>query len=356
MWDAYPPQAWNLVARPDFVISESGWSIVDINAHSLAGHFPLNDLLIRAQEDAARRSLITEAAPRPVMDKYAAMLRRCLQRESDLIVLAYFGSEDELPGGNASRWHMDAQAYELAKRGLSAVVAPVENLQIEKRHMVLDGVAVGVVQRFFLPAPGEPDKIQQAVRIGRACGDGSGHVVTSMRGELLNTKGTLAVLSDESITSALGTRLAQTLGAVVPWTRFVEDRPATRDGERVDLLEWVAGNRDQLVLKPSLGTMGQQVTIGREVTREAWESALQDALGAQEPWVVQELRESLYHSLRFLDRDGDTHEVSGPAVYGAYVLDGYLCGAICRYGRWGSSSLMINGTTGAIPSPVYWHK
>jgi uncharacterized circularly permuted ATP-grasp superfamily protein len=66
----------------------------------------------------------------------------------------------------------------------------------------------------------------------------------------------------------------------------VEQRTTTYDDAEVDLLPFIADNRDQLVLKPNDEYGGKGIVLGWEVDDEAWRAAITTALA--EPYIVQQ--------------------------------------------------------------------
>lgn len=353
VWESLPAQEWSLIARPDVIISGGRPLIVDVNAHSLAGHFPLNDMTLRAHRSPALRPLFAgPGKPRFVMGHYADILRRFLTDEGDLVALAYFADEDA-GQHNPSTWHYRAQIHELRRLGLEARTVHVEELEINERGVYTDGRKIGLIQRFF-NVHVSAEETPELATLTSAARAGAVNVVTGLRGEILNTKATIAVLSDDEFTDGLPPSLAARLRQALPWSRLMRECRTRWGDRRIDLPEWTERNRARLVLKPALGSMGRSVTIGREKTEREWSAILNGALSDTEPWIVQELVVPDHHEVRFFDKSGELRTEIGPAVHGVYVLDGEVVGAICRHGRQGDSGLMINGLTGAVPAPVYW--
>ncbi len=287
------------------------------------------------------------------MGHFADIVRRFMASDQDLVVVSYLAEEDEA-GPNPARWHYQAVVNELRRAGVAASTAPIEDVELSRSGASLAGQRVGVIYRFFLPDPSRAEHVTQLNRLSSAVASGAVHLLTGLREEILNTKATIAILSDERFTSGLPASLATALTAAIPWTRVVRQRFTLWQENRIDLLDWVERNQAHLVLKPSLGALGRSVTMGREISQSAWRTALTAALNDSEPWVVQELLMPDHQEITYLDQSGIVRTERGPVVYGAFVLDGQFSGAIGRHGRHGDSRLMINGTTGAIPAPVYW--
>lgn len=354
VWEAFPPHDWAMIARPDMIIAQDMPRIVDVNAGSLAGHFAINDMLLRAHRTPGLRPLFAGAGePRFVMGHYADVLRRFLAHPDDVIAVSYFAEEDAA-GPSSARFHYQAEIDELGRLGLPARMAHVEDLEVATGGVYCGADRIGLIHRYFLLDHDDPDQMGHAARIAAAARAGLTVIWTGLQGEIFESKTTIAVLSDERFTSGLTPSLAASLGSAVPWTRSVEERHTFWRDTKVDLLPWVVRNQALLVLKPAIGGMGESVTIGREISPPAWEAQLNTALADAKPWVVQELLTADTLEFALADSTGAIHVEQGPAVYGAFVLDSEFIGAICRYGRQGHSGLMINGLTGAVPAPVYW--
>jgi hypothetical protein len=353
LWGSMPAQDWNIIARPDIIVSQGRPLLVDVNSSSNAGHFPINDMLLRAHRTKPLRGSFSSAGePRFVMGHYADLLRRFLRDEDDIIALSYFAEED---AGDVSsfRFHYQTEIDELARLGLTARMTHIEDLEVKADGVYHQERRVGLIQRYFIPTA-DPGKIAEIARIGAAARDGLVAIWTGIWSSAFDNKALIASLSDERFTEGLEASLGASLGQAVPWTRVIEERCTRWHDSRVDLLPWIEENREKLVIKPALGFMGQSLMVGRETSQSAWAEQIKDALAAEQSWVVQELLLADPQKTTIVDRSGRAYVQEGPAVYGAFVIDGEFIGAICRLGRHGYSGLMINGLTGAIPAPVYW--
>jgi len=92
------------------------------------------------------------------------------------------------------------------------------------------------------------------------------------------------------------------------WTRIVSDRDTTLpDGTAGDLLEYVRGRREGLVLKPNRSYGGEGIVIGCAVQQTDWESAIERALAGPERWVAQQLATIPVREFPVLGPAGDVH-------------------------------------------------
>jgi len=202
-----------------------------------------------------------------------------------------------------------------------------------------DGTIVDVIYKRVLlhelvERQGLAHAIFQAVRAGAVC------MVNPPSCKILHKKASLAVLSDERNAALFSPDERQMIDATIPWTRVVETRSTVVAGRQTDLLEHVAANRDQLVLKPNDEYGGKGIVLGWEVSDAEWQSSLATALA--ERYIVQQriaLPTEPFPSLvdgkaELIDRMVDT----APYVAGGDYLDGCLS-------RLGTAAL-INVTAG----------
>ncbi|CAN5668873.1 hypothetical protein BH23GEM5_BH23GEM5_26320 [soil metagenome] len=127
---------------------------------------------------------------------------------------------------------------------------------------------------------GMDSPVVRAVRDGAVC------MVNPFRCKILYKKASLAVLGDEQNADLFTAEEQQAVEAHIPWTRVVEERRTSFHGESIDLVPWIAENREQLVLKPNDDYGGRGIVLGWLVDDGEWKKALQTALDT--PYVAQE--------------------------------------------------------------------
>ncbi len=121
--------------------------------------------------------------------------------------------------------------------------------------------------------------VVQAVRDRAVC------MVNPFTCKILHKKASLSVLSDEANAQLFTAAERRAIDTYVPWTRNVAERRTQLDGQPIDLVPFVAGHKDQFVLKPNDEYGGKGIVLGWEVDAAAWEAALKTALA--EPYIVQ---------------------------------------------------------------------
>ncbi len=106
------------------------------------------------------------------------------------------------------------------------------------------------------------------------------------RAAALFSKAVFAILSDPVHARHFAPEVAGGLARHVPWTRVVREAATTHAGRRIDLVPYIEGNRERLVLKPAAGNGGKGVVVGTQCSAAVWRRALNTALSS--PHVVQE--------------------------------------------------------------------
>jgi hypothetical protein len=251
------------------------------------------------------------------------------------------------------------------RQGLDCVIADPREMDYTNGRLIAAGGPVDLVYKRVLLSElvdrcGVDHGIIRAVRDGAVC------MVNPPRCKILHKKASLAVLGDERNAGLFSEDEREAIEAHIPWTRVVEERktvaprsskipvpssPTASFGfgsgdaesespELVDLLPFIAENREQLVLKPHDEYGGKGIILGWEVDDAGWEAAIKTALN--EPYIVQErveLPEEPYPSLV----DGKVHVVDRMVDTAPYVAYGqYVDGCLTRL----STASLLNVTAG----------
>lgn len=121
----------------------------------------------------------------------------------------------------------------------------------------------------------------------RAVAAGTAQVFNGLaRTSFFNSKLTFSALSDPEFAHLLPAQTSQTLAGAIPWTRRVHEGSTTYAGGAVDLIPFLAQNRERFVLKPARSFGGSGVVLGWHCTSEQWSKTLSAA--REQPYVVQE--------------------------------------------------------------------
>lgn len=169
--------------------------------------------------------------------------------------------------------------------GIPVFIGDPRHAEYDGRTLMVGGRPVTLIYKRVLidelvTREGLDSPVVRAVRDGAVC------MVNPFRCKLLHKKASLAVVSDERQAGLLTEAQRAAVAAHVPWTRVVEERRTTVDGAAIDLVPWIAANRERLVLKPNDEYGGKGIVLGWTVDDAEWAAALRTALA--EPYIVQQ--------------------------------------------------------------------
>ncbi len=120
----------------------------------------------------------------------------------------------------------------------------------------------------------------------RAAGDHAVCVVNGFNVQLLYNKALFALLGEEAFQPLFTAEEQRALQRHIPWSRLFQEGRTSFEGREVDLPEFAAQRKEDLVLKPIRLYGGTGVMLGWEHEQLAWEAALKRAL--EEPHVLQQ--------------------------------------------------------------------
>jgi uncharacterized circularly permuted ATP-grasp superfamily protein len=225
------------------------------------------------------------------------------------------------------------------RHGISVILADPRALEYRDGHLWKDDFRIDMIYKRVLCSElihqmGTANPIVQAIK------DHKVFMSNSFSAKLMAKKASLALLSDERNSHLFTDEQRRAISEHVPWTRKISERKTLYRGEEVDLVPFVAENRDRFVLKPNDEYGGKGVVIGWEASTEAWNESLKEALRSS--YVVQERVTVIYRdfpayvngkldiSSRFVDAN-------------PYVFDGHTVhGCLTRL----SSVALLNVTAG----------
>ena len=169
--------------------------------------------------------------------------------------------------------------------GIDCVVVDPREMDYRGGRLFAEGGPVDLIYKRVLITElvkecGIDHAVVRAVRDNAVC------MVNPFRSKILHKKASLAVLSDERNARYFRPDELEAIRAHVPWTRIVENRRTVHDGDQVDLLDFIAEHRDQMVLKPNDDYGGAGIVLGWQVNDIEWGAAVRTALGS--PYIVQQ--------------------------------------------------------------------
>lgn len=164
-------------------------------------------------------------------------------------------------------------------------------------------------------------------------------LVNPFRCKIMHKKAVFEMLTDEHRQNWFTSNEKEAIHRTVPWTRRVSDRKTTRKGQRINLLEFIRGNRSRLVLKPNDDYGGHGVYFGAKLDEHEWDSAIEKAVSAD--YIVQDaldLRPELFPI--FSETDWKLQPMFVDT--NPFLFRGKVCGAMVRL----SATPIVNVTSG----------
>jgi hypothetical protein len=215
-----------------------------------------------------------------------------------------------------------------SSRGVPLLYVEPEELEYRSGQLTSSGIRIDMVA-----FAGWDLLINARKRLGKvlkAIADGVVDVFAGLsRGLLASYKVVFELLSNPEYRELYPPEVAEALARHVPWTRVLREMATTHDGAAVDLLPFVADNRERLVIKPAGGGGGGNVTIGRDVTADAWTAAIRQ--GSTQNWIVQQLATPERQHFPVADAAGHVAEHELNCELTPYVWNGQrIEGALCR--------------------------
>jgi uncharacterized circularly permuted ATP-grasp superfamily protein len=211
-------------------------------------------------------------------------------------------------------------------RGCRVRIADPEDLEYRDGRLFIDNFPIDLVYKRILIGEllakyGLEHPLIDAVRDRVVC------IANGFRVQMLYKKSLFALLSDPANAHLFDPAVAQALSRHIPWTRKVRETNTLYRDKTIDLIPFIADNREQLVLKPNGEYGGKGVALGWECTDDEWKEIIKTALASS--YIVQERvplgRESfpslIDGELRFDERflDLDPYVWNGTRVEGCGV-------------------------------------
>jgi glutathionylspermidine synthase len=230
--------------------------------------------------------------------------------------------------------------------GIEALHATLDDLSYDGSTLRAGGEPVDLVYRRALLEDLADDDLAAAARDGRVC------VVNPFRARVANNKKLMALLGDPRFAHLVEGDEADVIRATIPWTRVLRPGRTAYGDWRIDLLPFVADNRERLVLKPAADYGGHQVSLGVETSADRWEQIIAEH-AEREDFIVQEyvpVPEEMFPTVQ----DGHVHMRLKRFNINPFGIGGRYAGSITRI----SDQAVINVSAGGglLPSVLGRHK
>jgi hypothetical protein len=334
-----------LLSRLDAFVTPEGPRFIEVNSDAPAG-FGYGDRMAELIAElpvfrafADRFSVSYAASGAGLVEAVVGLWRRRGGNGLPVVAIVDFGDVK-------TRADQEILRESFAAKGVACLVDDPRHVELRGGQLFSHGRAVDVVyRRGILPellAAGDA-----AAHFLRAYEERAALFVNSFRCQLSEDKAFLALLGDEAFGALLRPDEQAHVTRCVPWTRKVEERRTLHAGETIDLVPWVVHNRERLVLKPAHDYGGRSVCIGDETEPDAWEAAVNAAVGGA--WVVQQ-RVAIPESAFPVIEAGQLAFPSLKVNTNPFYVAGAEVGAVTRCSR--SSVINVSAGGGSVPTFV----
>jgi len=168
-----------------------------------------------------------------------------------------------------------------ARQGVDAVHGTLAELDYDGSTLHLRGEPVQLVYRRALLEDLDQADLVAAARDGRVC------IVNPFRARVANNKKLFALFDDPRFAHLIEGDELEVVQKTIPWTRVLRPGRVSYGSWTIELLPFVADNRERLVLKPASSYGGRGVSLGMETPQERWEEIIA-AHADRADYIVQE--------------------------------------------------------------------
>jgi circularly permuted ATPgrasp domain protein len=340
-------------ARCDLYETDRGWRLVEVGVGGGMGLGNVGDLNRLQLADPCIGPFLGrhDMGFRDPLDAFAADLRRAC-RAAGLPAVPMVGVVDWTRYYDQCITFLERYVAALERHGFRAETCHVRQLvrrdgRLHLGDRMVDALVMNYLLEDLHQDPGDIETIL-------AC-QVDGTVLSAMTnyGDLVGSKGSLALLWRALEGGRLSPAEAELVRDYVPETRIVEPGPLRMLGRAGDVASVLTALRSKLVLKPVVGSSGAGVFLGPACDEAAWRAAVRSALDAPRTHVAQQLLEPAPVALPALDAEGALELRQRTVMLSVYIVAGAgLAGYVVRCGRPDPTSI-LSTTTGAEVGAVF---
>jgi hypothetical protein len=230
--------------------------------------------------------------------------------------------------------------------GLDAIHATLDEVAYDGSTLRVQDEPTHLVYRRAMLEDIDQSDLVAAMRDGRVC------VANPFRARVANNKKLFALLQDPRFAHLVQGGEADVIAATIPWTRILRPGRVTYGNWTIDLLPFVADNRERLVLKPASDYGGHAVALGMETDPDTWQQVI-DEHAERADYIVQEyvpVPEEMFPTIE----DGHVQMRLKRFNINPFGIGGRYAGSITRI----SDRAVINVSAGGglLPSVIGRHK
>ncbi len=333
-------------SRMDSFMTEDSFKFVEINGESPAGIAYVTELA-KIYRELPVFQWFTQKHPvrfvSPLEHTVAGLLRVYHEEFDGPHEKPAFAIVDRLDVPTIHEFEL-VRAY-LERMGYACEVVDPRALEVKDGWVYANGRKIDILYRRLL--------MNEYREIADQCpafleGYKAGKTVylNTFRSKLVHKKAIFTFLTDPKYTSVLTPEQQHAVARHIPWTRTLRHQKTTFRGLTIDLLNFIAANRQYFVIKPNDEYGGSGVTLGFQSTLAEWETAIER--GLQGHFVVQETVE--IHREPFLVKTaGGWKNVPSVIDLDPYLNGPLLGGCLTRI----SATNLANVTAGGGTLPMF---
>ena len=157
--------------------------------------------------------------------------------------------------------------------------------------------------------------------------------------------GILRQLAEENTFDAEDNRL---IIESIPYTQTVENKTVTFKGEESSLLSLLKTRKDEFVVKDAGGAQGTDVYVGKFMSQENWEKAVEYAL-ERKNFIAQEFCDSINFTAPNRENEWSLHKL----IWGSFGFGDLYGGVWVRMSELKTDVGVINSAKGAVEAIVF---
>jgi hypothetical protein len=338
------------ICRLDAFLHGYDVKFLEFNADSPAG-IGYTDILfegLKASLDLPRVRQEFDTAYRPMLPQLIATLLEAYghvrARHPDLPATPRLALIDVAGAPAVPEFRIVCAAARAA--GLDAMHATLDDVAYDGSTLRVNGEPVQLVYRRALLEDLDQGDLVAAARDDRVC------IVNPFRARVANNKKLLALFQDSRFAHLIEGDEVEVVQKTVPWTRILRPGRVSYGSWTIDLLPFVADNRERLVLKPASAYGGHHVALGMETDQDRWEEIIA-AHAERADFIVQEyvpVPEEMFPTIE----DGHVQMRLKRFNINPFGIGGRHAGSITRI----SDRAVINVSAGGglLPSVIGRHK
>lgn len=345
--------------RLDLTYTQNGFKVLEINIGTSIGGWQIQsfDKLIRSLHPALKNNeLKNDFTAINTQQKYAEFLIDKIKEQvpevtSEINIVIAGLPKIVKDGKSISKglsFFNDLIQAELQKRGMTGKVYDNDpaTLQFTPQGLLLNNTTIHSVLYFYFEDYDEmPPILTRAFITDKIYFPD--HTGSFMLGDKRNL-GILRTLAERNAFSAEDNAL---LLDCIPWAAELKHQEVTFQNQQTDLVTLLKIHKDQFVIKPAAGFQGKGVFVGKYLTQDAWEKAIEMSL-SNKTFIAQEFCESL----DFIAPNSNNDWVPHKLIWGAFGFGKTYAGVWVRLSSSTTDAGVINSATGAVEAIVYESK